>query len=229
MFLKEKIDYIKRFDNLKFSDLRSIVRKKMSCAPIGVGNIKTQTVSTYRSVGKNCPSDCSFLNNGCYAQDGNVNIHQNRAKELENEAHLNSFLLGYIYASKNDIPMRLHTSGDFFYDDKLDVDYVQGIKEIIEACIEAGIPAPALWTYTHRKDEGLDCLREWISIRLSGFDGPMGAIVVDSYEEHKRKKGQFLCPNSIDKSISCKSCTLCWTIKGTVVFKNTARKKTTEK
>ena len=35
--------------------------------------------ATYRPVGGSCPSDCALLNAGCYAQQGNVNIHQLRA------------------------------------------------------------------------------------------------------------------------------------------------------
>ena len=35
--------------------------------------------AAYRSVGGSCPPDCALLDAGCYAQQGNVNIHQRRA------------------------------------------------------------------------------------------------------------------------------------------------------
>jgi len=37
--------------------------------------------AVYRPVGGSCPSDCALLDSGCYAQQGNVNIHQRRAGE----------------------------------------------------------------------------------------------------------------------------------------------------
>jgi len=40
---------------------------------------KVKVFATYREVGSSCPSDCALLNAGCYAQQGNVNLHQRRA------------------------------------------------------------------------------------------------------------------------------------------------------
>ena len=37
--------------------------------------------SVYRAVGSTCPSDCALLDAGCYAQGGNVFIHQRRAAD----------------------------------------------------------------------------------------------------------------------------------------------------
>ena len=42
---------------------------------------RRKVFATYRPVGGTCPSDCTLLNNGCYAQGGNVNMHQRRAGE----------------------------------------------------------------------------------------------------------------------------------------------------
>jgi hypothetical protein len=50
------------------------------------GNVKLSGVHTprpvyaiYRPVGDTCPADCALLGSGCYAQGGNVDLHQRRA------------------------------------------------------------------------------------------------------------------------------------------------------
>ena len=87
-------------------------------SPVGVSNKKTGTVSTYRKVGDTCPSECQFLNNGCYAQKGHVAIQQRRHKTLKSD--LLSVLLAVSFASNLNIPVRLNVSGDFFLNDKVD-------------------------------------------------------------------------------------------------------------
>ena len=41
--------------------------------------LRKPVFAVYRPVGPSCPSDCALLDAGCYAQQGNVNIHQRRA------------------------------------------------------------------------------------------------------------------------------------------------------
>jgi hypothetical protein len=97
---------------------------------------KIKVFATYRAVGSSCPSDCALLNAGCYAQQGNVNIHQRRAgsETFDPVAWAEGLPLGSL--------IRWNVSGDVVGADGADYR---------EAIHEAHTRRPDLkgWSYTH--------------------------------------------------------------------------------
>lgn len=76
----------------RYPDLILANPRPYSCVGFGTKsrsrNIKIESMidaigrpvyAVYRPVGSSCDPDCALLDNGCYAQQGNVNIHQRRA------------------------------------------------------------------------------------------------------------------------------------------------------
>lgn len=83
------------------------------------GKLGDDIAATYRPVGLTCPSTCAFLGNGCYAEKGNVGIHQR--KTVDDRDALEKAL------SSGRKILRHHVSGDFFKDDELDVEYLESL------------------------------------------------------------------------------------------------------
>lgn len=81
-----------------------------------VGNI----AATYLPVNQTCPESCALKNNGCYAQDGNVGIHNNRLDRLMAAKKLSAYDIVRMEAreitrcgkSADGKALRLHVSGD---------------------------------------------------------------------------------------------------------------------
>lgn len=102
--------------------------------------------STYRPVGATCPKDCALLNAGCYAQQGNVNIHQRRAGDRETD------FAAWADGLPDGSLIRWNVSGDVVGDDG--ESYRDAIREAHEArpwAPEVGRFGVGLkgWLYTH--------------------------------------------------------------------------------
>lgn len=98
--------------------------------------------ATYRKVGQTCPSDCSGLTEGwCYAMHGRVALH---AKKSDREELDGDRLYAYIKGLEPGKKMRHHVSGDLFFEDEPDLDY-------IESMIKGHAERPDIvgWVYTH--------------------------------------------------------------------------------
>ena len=81
-------------DNSQLSEFATLIASFNDCRGFGTKNrsrnVKIESMrdpkgrpvyAVYRPVGSTCPQDCALLDAGCYAQQGNVNIHQKRAGE----------------------------------------------------------------------------------------------------------------------------------------------------
>jgi len=116
------------------------------------GNTKTGFVgATYRKVGETCPSTCShLLNRACYALSSFTGIHQNASpRDPFDGMRYFEFIEGLSKSPKKLAKIggtvRLHVSGDFFFNDEIDTPYVTGVK-----LAHATFPNVLGYTYTHR-------------------------------------------------------------------------------
>jgi hypothetical protein len=182
------------------------------------GRDDVQFYATYRAVGRSCPTDCVLLNNGCYAQGGNVNLHQReRVSETDGE----------IFAREIDrIPsgsvVRLHVSGDVMRDQGLngstavDTDYLQAIVDTARAR-----PDITFYGYTHawkRINRNAYAWPDNLTLNAS-VDRPEDmqdavsagwpiTTVVPSDTEWKRQGDTVVCPAQTS-GLSCAECMLC--------------------
>lgn len=168
--------------------------------------------ATYRAVGPTCPSSCPFLENGCYAQQGNTRLHQ-ADRYGENDGRV--FLESLAMLPPNAI-VRLHVSGDVMLDGVVDEPYLHALI--------AGArrrPDVTFFGYTHA----------WREIDLERFVFPENLILNASCESDdavdearsqgwdtvtvvpkatawKRQGDTVVCPNQT-MGVSCYECGLC--------------------
>lgn len=116
------------------------------------GNTKTGFVgATYRKVGESCPSTCSHLiSKSCYALSSFTGMTQRRSDRSEFDGmNYHAFVTGLANSPKKAArighTVRLHVSGDFFFEDKLDEVYIKGVLLAHE-----DNPSILGYTYTHR-------------------------------------------------------------------------------
>lgn len=95
--------------------------------------------ATYRPVGGSCPPDCALLNAGCYAQEGNVNIHQLRAARETFDP------LAWALALPAGALIRWNVSGDFVGPDGADYRAAVSAAHTMR-------PDLVGWSYTHAWD-----------------------------------------------------------------------------
>lgn len=173
--------------------------------------------------GGTCPATCPFLGNGCYAQKGNVNMHQRSTAGCNPVDEADA--IAKMEPKPGDM-LRLHVSGDFVSNAHL--------KAVDKACgewIAKGGDKP--WAYTHNwrhlnpenakhfslmasvhsleeadqaKAKGWKCF----ALAVPNFDGPKAFSV----GEHK----VVPCPNQTQEAKTCKDCKLCTTGKVNVAF-----------
>lgn len=162
--------------------------------------------ATYRAVGSTCPSGCAFLNKGCYAQHGNVGIHEKRGVYSPEDGR------AYYDWVKN-LPrfakVRLHVSGDFLYQDKPDYDYIDWVLKA-----HTDYPNEA-WTYTHawkQLDARLMNSVPALTVNAS-CDTPIDAtiataagwpITVSEYMDG------VTCPAQTEAKLICSECMICF-------------------
>lgn len=190
--------------------------------PVGNQNAKTGCLGTYRPVGDTCPDTCQFLDNGCYAQSGNVALHQRRAS-LELRNSLNSAALALALGAVKHEIVRLHVSGDFVTNSngskEIDIDYILGLIEICKFLNDSGFSGILGYTYTHiPKDQFQpykDMLSDYISVMYSDYLGAGGAVVWPHEDRNlirqKTDAKVYMCPSQrTDGEIKCKECKLCF-------------------
>lgn len=204
--------------------------------PVGDGDMKTATPSTYRPVGSTCPDgsedhigSCPYLGHGCYAQGGNVALHMRRASE-ERDSSIRSVALAMVWARRTARLARLHVSGDFVSDGRIDHRYIAQIGMCADVVNDAsGQPrgSAVAWSYTHIKAATFEPYRAYLArkgvhVRLSDTRGAHGAIVADfnTLPAMKAKGVRYIkCPAQLPQEKTCVECTLCWTMPDhTIVF-----------
>lgn len=194
----------------------SLRRYAPDADPVGDSDAKTATPSTYRPVGPTCPSSCPYLGRGCYAQAGNVRLHEQRASGLALPS-IRAAMIAIVSAHRQGTGYRLHVSGDFGTGDRVDREYVLGLAHAVEALRAHGIAAPG-WSYTHFgpdvfETSRLRLLRAGIVVRYSDRVGPLGAIVApfDRVPSLRRSTGARVvkCPAQVSDA-TCAECRLCW-------------------
>lgn len=205
--------------------------------PVGGGNAKTHLPGNYRPVGASCPSSCPYLpdekgKSQCYATRGHVALAQKRSN-TDLEKSLTSAAIIMVSAVNTGTHARLHVSGDFFVNDVLDTEYIDGLM-VIGKLVQriTGIFKVRAYSYTHAK--GLADLRKIAKLKDAGIvvlqsDSIVagGAIIADwdkLPELRKRHKGLHIvkCPAQMpavktrqgtEKKASCATCDLCITAK----------------
>lgn len=187
--------------------------------------------TSYRPVGNSalgngtCPAKCPLLpeNGGsCYTKKFLVNNQQRNSWKREDD--LDRFI------SKGAKFVRLHTSGDFYTEGNLDVEYLKSIVDWSRENSDVTI-----WTYTHDVNQfvkenftynndsfsknlyivaSCDSIEEKALANSQGF---RSARVIDSKEE--KLEDETLCPydlalhNGVKPSTTCVDCKLCFNPK----------------
>lgn len=189
--------------------LREVARLEGPVSPVGDANKKTNSPGTYRRVGKTCPTSCEFLESGCYAKAGRVALSHNR-DQGDREAAVRSFMVGAVSALRRNKLVRVHVSGDFGSNNKVDHEYVHSISEAAEELKRLAHVPYVAWGYTHfSPGPWVELLREsGVALRLSGREGMWGATVRSSRK--LRKAGEFICPAQLSEHMNCNNCRLCW-------------------
>lgn len=188
-------------------------------APVGEGNRKTDLPGTYRPVGVTCPSSCPALGKFCYAQGGHVGMIQRRSSD-EADAAVMAAIVAITSALKRGTVARLHVSGDFAREDKVDMAYVNAISAACSELRALSGQDIVAYTYTHLHDgKWVQRLRDsGCAVRMSDSRSPNGAIIVRD-REHAREVRQLefepagtklaVCPAQLG-DITCRACKLCW-------------------
>lgn len=194
-------------------------------AKLGLG-----VATTYRPVGITCPKDCPLLGNGCYAQNGHVNIHQNASANQEDDLRK---LAGQTM-------VRHLVSGDWLKQAKNGRMVLD--REFVDSVIDLHKNAPWLtgWGYTHdamafaRANYSPDSLPSNLHI-LASCDSKQKKTQLNKagwrtarviLEEHEKLDDEFLCP--VDKQkrdklpqcerTSCARCQACFKGKRNIAF-----------
>lgn len=188
--------------------------------PVGCGNAKTRTPSTYRPVGVTCPRSCHAWEE-CYARGGNVGLHQARADAGVLPSVFSS-AIAVVAALRDGTLARLHVSGDFYSAFKIDDPYLeclQGMCAILRG--ETGEQGPFAWTYTAAPTAQALGIRDalessGILVLLSGHHEGGGAVIyphdrlADLVTKNPGVK-YVPCPAQMSGTkTSCKKCKLCF-------------------
>lgn len=195
-----------------------------------------------RPVGDTCPSTCHFLNNGCYAERTEriyTNTRKSAANNIISDEHrLRSML---IEALKKNLIVRIHERGDFGLNDEVDMDYVNNWRIALESVLKSHGKLPKIWAYTHFYDARIvENLGKYISLYASvhndeqvktakkaGFtlfawcsDIKKGRKETDikKLEDSKELGKTQVCPNLINKNITCEMCQWCTTGRNNIAF-----------
>ena len=124
-----------------------------------------------RPVGDTCPSDCDYLNNGCYAEQTEKQYKNARTAGFANvitEKHkIRAMILD---AKKREKSIRWHERGDWFLNGELDTDYVDNVTWACESILASGDSLPDMWFYTHIYDSRLVSLEKYMAVYASVHD-----------------------------------------------------------
>lgn len=207
-------------------------RFALKVVPLSMNAKTGPMAATYRPVGDTCPSDCFFLNNGCYAQRHHTGMHARKSGSDYHE--LNRSL------ASGASMIRHHVSGDFFKNNEFDREYFDYVLDFHRAnrhlhgyaythriadILDAGITAadlPSNFVLVASLDPDSDSMELRERVQAAGFKY---ARVGGTYKEAMadRDKAEVVCPNQVAKkigkrNITCLQCKLCTHAKANVVF-----------
>lgn len=124
-----------------------------------------------RPVGNTCPSDCDYLNNGCYAEQTEKMYPGVRPAGMQNivteKNRVRSMILDAIRQGKS---IRWHERGDWFLNGELDLDYVSNVTWACESILADGNKLPDMWFYTHIYDSRLVAFEKYMAVYASIHD-----------------------------------------------------------
>jgi len=206
--INEMIQRSTKTKAVKAQNRLAYVRKGIETNPAGDRNSKTASLGTYRPVGVTCPESCPYLNKGCYAQAGRCALAANRASADPKKSVL--ALVAALLASRGE-PVRLHVSGDFAFENNVQVEYIDLLVRSLKYLQFRDIPV-TVWTYTAcdlTPEQLSDLKSAGVHVRRSGVDTNVALVA---------PKGSFQCPAQTGKKESCSECKLCWTVKRQVNF-----------
>lgn len=206
------------------SKIVETARKHGPVNPVGDGDAKTASPSTYRPVGDTCPDGssehigrCRYLGNGCYAEGGNVRMHQIRAG-ADLDASVNAAAVAMAWAVRTGRMARLHVSGDFVRAGRVDHRYIARLGLLADAVNRAAgrpVGTAIAWSYTHIPADVFEGYRvrlekHGIHVRISDHSGAHGAIVRD-FDSMPGSGVRYLkCPAQLPQESTCAECRACW-------------------
>ena len=214
-------DYVDGAKNLASANRRAhnwLKKAGLESTPYGIGNVKTAVASTYRPVGKTCPSTCPYLDSGCYAQGGNVRYAQSRASSDAAPGVL-AATAAMIISARFKTLARLHVSGDFGSPcGSVDAEYVDGVCKAAKNVRERyGLESDIAWAYTHFSKADFEPFRVQLAaagivVLYSDRLEAGGAIVTpfDKVRTLAKESGVKVakCPAQLRK-VACSDCLLC--------------------
>jgi len=190
------------------------------------GNRKTGTMPVSTSHKGTCPQSCPFKSKGCYAKGGALNIHWTKVSEGERGYDWNEFLIQIKKnIGRNEI-WRHNQSGDLIGKNN-QIDR-KALTELVNAN-----KGKRGFSYTHypltpnnlkalknANDSGftINVSTNHISEVDKAMESGLPVVTVlpylkDGYSDKVLKTDNgntvLICPASLGKEITCKSCTLC--------------------
>jgi hypothetical protein len=124
-----------------------------------------------RPVGDTCPSDCDYLDNGCYAEQTEKQYKNARTAGFANiVTEKNKIRAMILDAKKREKSIRWHERGDWFLNGELDTDYVNNVTWACESILADGGTLPNMWFYTHIYDSRLVALEKYMAVYASVHD-----------------------------------------------------------
>jgi len=232
MNTKELCELANSYAHLKQSGLERKLKASITvCNPVGFGNSKLGIASTYRPIGKTCPTTCPWFDNGCYGQGGKCNMHQRRSQDCP-KASTTAFVIGaLVSAYHTQAPVRLHVTGDIYSNGKIDTVYVESL---IQACndlrqyCQVPLPTVLAYGYTAGVENELESVvaslhAVGIRIRYSNrLDANSTYVYPHSEIDELRKQTTtplVPCLVQVGKRETCATCKVCWQAsKACVVF-----------
>ena len=124
-----------------------------------------------RPVGDTCPSDCDYLDNGCYAEHSEKIYPGVRPAAMQNlvteKNRIRSMILD---ADRRGKSIRWHERGDWFLNGELDIEYLDNVTWACESILAEGKTLPDMWFYTHIYDSRLVSLEKYMNVYASVHD-----------------------------------------------------------
>lgn len=231
------LDLVRTLWTAGISTLRDKASAYGASNPVGVGDAKTGSPSTYRPVGPTCPDGssahlpkCAYLGSGCYAQGGNVALHSVRSGDTIGPSVI-AAAIGIVWALRTDRVCRLHVSGDFVSHKRIDHRYIAQLGMLCDVVRqvsrEQGLDAPEImaWSYTHIPADTFApyqryLARKGIHVRYSDHLGDNGVIVSDfaALPAMKAHGIRYLkCPAQLPQGKTCDECRACWELPSYIV------------
>lgn len=201
-----------------------VVKKGLVAAVTSSGNRKLGKSSTTYAAQASCPTDCVFLNAGCYAERGFVGIHLRNLNNHAVEVSATTQDVAEAEAKAIDEmdvvmgrPLRLHTVGDCATDEA-----ARTVSAAAERYIAKG--GGRVWSYTHawrivnRESWGavsiLASCETPEDVAAAHKRGYATSIVIEEFEGKRRYETNGIeiipCPAQTKKGVGCSDCKLCF-------------------